>query len=341
MRDVVPKDKKNLERLKRELIHLARTKTQSIEVWSDDDWKQFRFSKHTIKRIFGSVQSFVHYVLEKDRLGFSTKILRRPRNLSSDDMIIWLQNQARKTDSGCWEWVKNSTACGYGLVQYDGKPHSVHRLMYKLMSGPIPEDHVVLHHCDNSKCYNPDHLSTGTQSQNRREAFSRGRVTPATPRKIMKPRGIENDLSSMIVWIKSICSTTETSCWEYPNLKKNGYPVLSIGRRPISLHRWLYCRIHNLPYDGNFIVRHLCHNRSCTNPHHLKHGSRHDNALDSRDTSRVSKISYEKAKTVREAYRHHFGTQTSFDQKWANKFGVSQATIRSIRLNRIWNPRIN
>jgi hypothetical protein len=42
----------------------------------------------------------------------------------------------------------------------------VHRISYVIFVGPIPDGLNVLHKCDNTICFNPEHLFTGTQKDN-------------------------------------------------------------------------------------------------------------------------------------------------------------------------------
>lgn len=44
-----------------------------------------------------------------------------------------------------------------------------------LADGPCPPGMQVLHSCDERDCCNPQHLRWGTQGENNREAWSRGR----------------------------------------------------------------------------------------------------------------------------------------------------------------------
>lgn len=50
-----------------------------------------------------------------------------------------------------------------------------HRCAWRLWRGPIPEGKLVLHHCDNPRCINPDHLYLGTDADNVRDREARGR----------------------------------------------------------------------------------------------------------------------------------------------------------------------
>lgn len=80
-------------------------------------------------------------------------------------------------DSGCWEWMASRDRKNYGHVSFLGRLHRAHRLAYETWVGPIPEGHVVRHKCDNPPCINPEHLETGTHSDNAldRESRNRGR----------------------------------------------------------------------------------------------------------------------------------------------------------------------
>ena len=82
--------------------------------------------------------------------------------------------------SGCWEFMGRRYEFGSGkltLYGSDGIYRSVlvHRLMYELAYGEIPEGKLVLHKCDNPPCGNPEHLFIGTQLDNVRNMISKGR----------------------------------------------------------------------------------------------------------------------------------------------------------------------
>lgn len=82
------------------------------------------------------------------------------------------------TQSGCWEWAGDMHGRGYGRARVLGVTHLAHRLAYETWVGPIPEGHVVRHKCDNPPCINPEHLETGTVSDNTQDMLRRGRHKP-------------------------------------------------------------------------------------------------------------------------------------------------------------------
>ena len=85
----------------------------------------------------------------------------------------------------CLEFVTASQHWfGYGLVWYEGRSQAAHRVSYMLRHGPIPDGAVIRHRCDNPPCINPDHLVCGTQKDNMRDRFERGRANTARGSKI-------------------------------------------------------------------------------------------------------------------------------------------------------------
>lgn len=63
-------------------------------------------------------------------------------------------------------------------MRVDGKLRLVHRLVYALTKGPIPDGMQVLHNCpggDNPSCCCPEHLWLGTQQDNMRDMAAKGR----------------------------------------------------------------------------------------------------------------------------------------------------------------------
>lgn len=81
--------------------------------------------------------------------------------------------------NGCWLWMASIGRNGYGRISArSGRMEDAHRISWKLFRRPIPKGAYILHHCDNKRCVNPNHLLLGTQSQNMKDAVKKGRVKP-------------------------------------------------------------------------------------------------------------------------------------------------------------------
>lgn len=84
----------------------------------------------------------------------------------------------KKGPNECWGWKAALHKGGYGLFGYNGKMHLAHRASWEIHFGPIPKGMFVLHKCDNPICTNPNHLFLGTQLDNMRDMFAKGRGKP-------------------------------------------------------------------------------------------------------------------------------------------------------------------
>ena len=77
--------------------------------------------------------------------------------------------------SGCW--IHGGTPSHtHSYIGVEGRKVYVHRAMYELDVGPIPEglvlDHVAARGCISTKCCNPAHLEPVTQRENVRRGSS-------------------------------------------------------------------------------------------------------------------------------------------------------------------------
>lgn len=76
----------------------------------------------------------------------------------------------------CWTWTGGTSRNGYGAFWTKEKRLvRASRFSYALHYGPIPDGMVVCHRCDNPPCVRPDHLFLGTQGDNMRDMWQKGR----------------------------------------------------------------------------------------------------------------------------------------------------------------------
>ncbi len=75
----------------------------------------------------------------------------------------------------CWLWTGGRSTRGYGEISLGGYRDRAHRVSWTIHYGPIPEDGVICHRCDNPPCVRPDHLFLGTQADNVKDMTDKGR----------------------------------------------------------------------------------------------------------------------------------------------------------------------
>lgn len=78
---------------------------------------------------------------------------------------------------GCWIWMGYKNKLGYGQINIDGKPRGVHRILYEIVHGKIPDGMCALHKCDVPSCVNPDHIFIGTKALNSADMVLKKRST--------------------------------------------------------------------------------------------------------------------------------------------------------------------
>lgn len=82
-----------------------------------------------------------------------------------DDLPMSIRERLRVSHTGCWEWMKSTTARGYGQTTVEGKKTTVHRLVYQLLVGPIGAESLD-HICRVRRCANPQHLEPVSTKEN-------------------------------------------------------------------------------------------------------------------------------------------------------------------------------
>jgi hypothetical protein len=83
-----------------------------------------------------------------------------------------------------------------------------------------------------------------------------------------------------------------TECWEWTSSTKNGYGILHFRGKHVYVHRLVYAWLHGpLPLGrGKHVLQidHMCRNRLCCNPCHLRLVSPRENVLSSNGVSAIA-----------------------------------------------------
>lgn len=82
-------------------------------------------------------------------------------------------------DTKCLRWNGFADPSGYCRISVNGKGGIlVHRHAYECFYGPFDQSLKVCHSCDVPNCVSPYHLFLGTQKDNLRDMFRKGRARP-------------------------------------------------------------------------------------------------------------------------------------------------------------------
>ncbi len=93
--------------------------------------------------------------------------------LSQQSISVFWSKVDIKSSDDCWDWLAGLFRSGYGSYTADNKTYRAHRISWELTNGPIPEDRLILHKCDNKRCCNPNHLYCGTHTDNQHDRNER------------------------------------------------------------------------------------------------------------------------------------------------------------------------
>ena len=100
--------------------------------------------------------------------------------------------KVNKTDT-CWLWTGWCNAYGHGQVNYNHRNFMAHRVSWLLAGNTIPDGHVIRHKCKSKNCLNPDHLETGTLSENQYDRIRDGTAGKLTIDQVREIRTREGE----------------------------------------------------------------------------------------------------------------------------------------------------
>lgn len=128
------------------------------------------------------------------------------------------------------------------------------------------------------------------------------------------------------------------NCFECTSHSVNsgGYPsIRDAERKHLSLHRYTFERCYGEIPEG-MVIRHLCDNPNCINPHHLKLGTHEDNVRDRQERGRQAKGERNgRAKLTAEQVLE-IRKDTRPDKEIAAEYGVNKRSIDKIKKYEIW-----
>jgi hypothetical protein len=161
----------------------------------------------------------------------------------------------RALGSRCWVWT-GSLIKGFGQFRVgDKNPNRTDglaaRFSWEIHRGPIAPKTRLKQICGNRACVNPDHLAVGAEDR---------------------------------FWIKvnkngPLYIPLNSRCWLWLGSRKDeyGYGNFWDGEKVVAAHVFSY-QLHNGNVaDPSLEMDHVCHNRTCVNPEHLRLATRKQN----------------------------------------------------------------
>lgn len=303
------------------------------------DFEKGRISAKTIQKIFGKFSNFI------TKCGLELNI--RHSNMSISEFKLFLKNNREiTTNTDCWISSKFKN----NQITYKNKTESTYRVSYKIFKGEILKDQVIRHLCHNRDCYNPEHLVSGSQKENMKDSSTDGRLKITKKPSALKFKRNFKSLdktSKIIEWVKSNCDITDKNEWLWTgSILSSGYAQIQIDKKYYKLHRLMLSLKLGKSYKDIESARHVLPDGSKpkkhdVNPDHLEDGSRSQNSIDSLKYSKSVKITPKTILEIKKLVKSQDftikGSRTAFDRETAQKFDISWAMVRDIRLNRRWS----
>jgi hypothetical protein len=81
------------------------------------------------------------------------------------------------TTNGCWLWTGSVLKTGYGTMSFKNEDWRVHRLSFALFRPSEFQKNLNVNHkkeCSSRRCFNPEHLYSGTQLENVKDCVEEG-----------------------------------------------------------------------------------------------------------------------------------------------------------------------
>jgi hypothetical protein len=96
--------------------------------------------------------------------------MKRPSSVMTEKDYIWVEKYFwscvhEEDTTKCW-FYRNKNLSYYPRIEINGRSHTMHRIVYELFYGDIPDGKLILHACDKRSCINPVHLRAGTPRDN-------------------------------------------------------------------------------------------------------------------------------------------------------------------------------
>lgn len=167
---------------------ITEAELRKLEAWAQT-WKVIPPGTHTdpnkLRTHLSKLRGFTVYPLAGEQIGLLEALLDYPENMTELEFKFWSKVHIVDDDDSDWLFggneldaalLKDYGTFGIGGPSRGGKGKTLpaHRMAFALSNeGELPP--CVRHTCDIPPCVRPSHLVRGTQADNMRDKFERGR----------------------------------------------------------------------------------------------------------------------------------------------------------------------
>ena len=143
----------------------------------------------------------------------------------------------------CWLWEASTFPTGYGQfwVKEYNRLLGAHRVAYTLANGPIPDELLVCHTCDNPPCVNPAHLFLSDSKGNTQDMIAKGRQNNTRSRHNNYARG-ESHYRAKLTRLE-----VQTIRQHYQKGQR-GYGICALAKQYNVYPNTIYSIVHNLTW---------------------------------------------------------------------------------------------
>lgn len=227
--------------------------------------------------------------------------------MQEESTRFWSQVQVGSDDE-CWLWTGKIDKSGYGLFNFRFNRNNTHVYAWKMVNSVPLNRRQLTHICGNKLCCNPKHIFLYSDPQAIAARF----------------------------WA-SVDKRGSDECWEWQGCRnRSGYGVIAVNGKPVIASRLSYELQHGDIPEG-MCVCHKCDNRPCVNPNHLFLGTDADNMADRDRKSRQACGERTNHNVLVESQVREIKALTDITvRELARRYGVSDATIKNIRIGHRW-----
>ena len=101
-----------------------------------------------------------------------------------------MRRVTKDSETGCWNYAGYKSR-GYPTivrrVEDKATYTTAHKFFFERLVEKVPPGKILMHSCDNRLCCNPEHLRIGTQSENMKDMWAKGRGRTTFNRTLLSP----------------------------------------------------------------------------------------------------------------------------------------------------------